>query len=67
VTKILKQIAVSEDNYRALKSLGSAGDSFNDVITAVLRGVSQKGVRAPCLGTPGPIHPTPLYPEDRSG
>lgn len=30
-------IAVSEDNYLALKRLGSAGDSFNDVVTEVLK------------------------------
>jgi predicted CopG family antitoxin len=33
----LKQIAVSEDNYFALKKLGRAGDSFNDVVTEVLK------------------------------
>jgi predicted CopG family antitoxin len=33
----LKQIAVSEQNYLVLKSLGEAGDSFNDVITRLLR------------------------------
>lgn len=33
----LKQIAVDEGNYRALKELGQAGDSFNDVITQVLK------------------------------
>lgn len=33
----LRQIAVNEDNYQALKELGLAGDSFNDVITKVLR------------------------------
>ena len=30
-------IAVSEENYLTLKRLGSAGDSFNDVITEVLK------------------------------
>jgi predicted CopG family antitoxin len=35
----LRQIAVNEDNYQALKELGQAGDSFNDVITAVLKKV----------------------------
>ena len=33
----LRQIAVSEENYRILKSLGRAGDSFNDVVTETLR------------------------------
>jgi predicted CopG family antitoxin len=33
----LRQIVVDDHNYRALKELGQAGDSFNDVITQVLR------------------------------
>ena len=33
----LKQIAVSEENYFAFKRLGRAGDSFNDVVTEVLK------------------------------
>jgi predicted CopG family antitoxin len=33
----LRQIAVDEGNYRTLKKLGQAGDSFNDVITEVLK------------------------------
>jgi predicted CopG family antitoxin len=32
-----KNIAVTEPNYLALKALGQAGDSFNDVITALLK------------------------------
>jgi predicted CopG family antitoxin len=35
--KSLKMIAVSEENYLILKRLGRAGDSFNDVITEVLK------------------------------
>jgi predicted CopG family antitoxin len=35
--KTLKQIAVDERNYFALKELGKAGDSFNDVITGLLK------------------------------
>jgi predicted CopG family antitoxin len=35
--KSLKMIAVSEKNYLILKRLGRAGDSFNDVITEVLK------------------------------
>ena len=30
-------IAVSQENYLALKRLGSAGDSFNDVISVILK------------------------------
>jgi predicted CopG family antitoxin len=37
----LTTIAVSEENYLALKRLGSAGDSFNDVVTEVLKKVKQ--------------------------
>jgi predicted CopG family antitoxin len=33
----LTTISVSDENYLALKRLGSAGDSFNDVITEVLK------------------------------
>jgi predicted CopG family antitoxin len=33
----LKQIAISKRNYEALKKLGSAGDSFNDVISKLLK------------------------------
>jgi len=33
----LKQIAVDERNYTALKRLGQAGDSFNDVVTELLQ------------------------------
>jgi hypothetical protein len=33
----LKQIAISHSNYDALKKLGEAGDSFNDVVTMILK------------------------------
>jgi predicted CopG family antitoxin len=33
----LKRIVISEHNYFALKRLGYAGDSFNDVISKLLR------------------------------
>jgi predicted CopG family antitoxin len=36
----LTTIAVSEKNYLTLKSLGRAGDSFNDVLTEVLRKIN---------------------------
>ena len=38
--KTLKMIAVSEENYLALKKLGNAGDSFNDVITRILEKIN---------------------------
>jgi predicted CopG family antitoxin len=41
--KILKHIAVDEQNYLTLKRLGNAGDSFNDVISRLLkRSVTQQ-------------------------
>jgi predicted CopG family antitoxin len=33
----LKQIAISRENYLALKKMGGAGDSFNDVISRLLK------------------------------
>lgn len=42
MTQQLKRIAVSEENYRKLKSLGEAGDSFNDVVTELLKGKTKK-------------------------
>ena len=36
-TSRLQRIVVSERNYLALKMLGHAGDSFNDVISKLLR------------------------------
>ncbi len=41
--KTLKLIAVDERNYFALKDLGRAGDSFNDVVTVLLK---ERGARA---------------------
>jgi len=38
----LRQIAVSEENYLILKSLGKAGDSFNDVVTGMLKILKQQ-------------------------
>jgi predicted CopG family antitoxin len=38
--KSLRLIAVSSENYLALKRLGNAGDSFNDVVTEVLKKIN---------------------------
>lgn len=38
----LKQIAISEENYILLKSLGKAGDSFNDVVSGMLKILKQQ-------------------------
>lgn len=37
----LKHIVVSEENYEKLKTLGKFNNSFNDVITNVLKKVAQ--------------------------
>jgi hypothetical protein len=37
VSTKLRKIAIDESNYLTLKQLGSAGDSFNDVLTDLLR------------------------------
>ena len=37
----LTTIAVSSKNYLALKRLGNAGDSFNDVVTEILRKINE--------------------------
>jgi predicted CopG family antitoxin len=50
VTK-LKHITVSDRNYHNLKRLGSAGDSFNDVVTEILKRLQQ----AQSLATQGHI------------
>jgi predicted CopG family antitoxin len=39
----LRQIVVDDNNYKELKQLGHAGDSFNDVITRVLKTVKNDG------------------------
>ena len=36
-SKVFKHIVIDEINFNALKSLGQAGDSYNDVITQLLR------------------------------
>lgn len=35
--KTLKHIVISEENYQALKEMGQAGESFNDVVNKILR------------------------------
>jgi predicted CopG family antitoxin len=34
-------IAVDNDNYQALKNMGRAGDSFNDVVTRLVKMVKE--------------------------
>ena len=33
---LYKNICISESNYKALKTMGHTGDSFNDVLTDML-------------------------------
>jgi len=40
--KTLKHITVDERNYLTLKRLGSAGESFNDVISRLLKSTMQE-------------------------
>jgi hypothetical protein len=46
----LRQIVVDEYNYKELKRLGHAGDSFNDVITQVLEIVKSSKMGAEAKG-----------------
>lgn len=38
----LTTISISYNNYLSLKKLGGAGDSFNDVITQILRRIANE-------------------------
>lgn len=40
--KKLRQIAIDEENYEKLKSLGRTGESFNDVLNVLLRNTTSK-------------------------
>ena len=40
--KTLKHITVDERNYLTLKRLGNAGDSFNDVISRLLKSTTRE-------------------------
>jgi hypothetical protein len=53
VIKKLKHITVSESNYFALKQLGDAADSFNDVITEVLKNINMSSQFGSGVGAPG--------------
>jgi hypothetical protein len=51
--KKLKHITISESNYLTLKTLGNAGDSFNDVVTGVLKKVGESSQFGSGVGAPG--------------
>jgi predicted CopG family antitoxin len=42
-----KNISISENNYKTLKSMGQAGDSFNDVLTDILVELGNKASEEP--------------------
>lgn len=46
----LKHIVIDEDNYAALKELGKAGDSFNDVLTEILTKTKMVPEAGPVVG-----------------
>lgn len=41
-SKILKQIAIDLSNYEKLQRMGIAGESFNDVLTRLLKYVNHR-------------------------
>ncbi|MDQ3968818.1 MAG: antitoxin VapB family protein [Thermoproteota archaeon] len=43
--KTLRHITVDERNYLTLKRLGNAGDSFNDVISRLLKSTTREPER----------------------
>jgi len=51
----LRHIVIDEDNYAALKELGKAGDSFNDVLTEILAKTKMLPEASPKVG----IHEQP--------
>ena len=63
-TKRLKQIVVDEKNYEALRKLGYTRDSFNDVITRILRENQIQTALAPKVCTPGSQGVVPSKPHD---
>ena len=42
----LTTISISRENYLALKKFGSAGDSFNDVLTEILKRTTLPQIRS---------------------
>ena len=50
--KNYKHILVTDKNYRILKGLGNAGDSFNDVISNILEKIN--GLQQ-STGVPAPV------------
>ena len=59
-----KQIVVDEEIYDNLRMLGYARDSFNDVITRILRERQNQTPLAPKVCTPGSQGVDPSKPHD---
>lgn len=68
-SRTLKHITVNEDNYHALKRLGNAADSFNDVITELLKKLEslQTDLRVGPLSQSAVVHPTSTIGDDEIG
>lgn len=47
---IKKNIAISEPNYLALKKLGCVGDSFDDVVSEILRKMQHNDTKIMTIG-----------------
>ena len=60
----IKQIVVDEEIYDNLRMLGYARDSFNDVITRILRERQNQTPLAPKVCTPGSQGVDPSKPHD---
>jgi predicted CopG family antitoxin len=56
-----KRIVVTESNYKKLKGLGSAGDSFNDVITDILEKIYSLQQSTTGVGSPNEIVVNPEH------
>jgi predicted CopG family antitoxin len=62
----LKQISISEENYFILKSYGEAGDSFNDVISEMLKTLKKQRTDSG-VGAPDQSVATKTHRKDGSG
>jgi predicted CopG family antitoxin len=63
-SKKLRLIAVDEENYRALQLLGHTPESFNDVITKILKRQNENASLASKVSRPGRQGLEPEYPTE---
>jgi predicted CopG family antitoxin len=61
-----KHILITLENYQTLKKLGGTGDSFNDVITNMLKKMNSLQQSSSGVGTPEEIvvNSTQSYPKE---